>query len=231
MHFNGGGVASRKCWDINPFTITTPIICTRDLDAAVEGCHFATGATAVGQVGYRWQSAAWVFGVEAQGNWVDLSCSNVSQNVFFAGSGVANRSRIGSIGSVHGTGRIFLDHTILLYENDFARHVAHDYIRQLPDHGVRRSSMSTLSCGAVVKRDWGGMVRRLSIEYAFSPKRHRSRSNTIIWAWRSRKVGKVYDPALFGAALANHSDRVRQDIDMVTLRLNYRFGGPVIAKY
>ena len=24
---------------------------------------------------------------------------------------------------------------------------------------------------------------------------------------------------------------VRQDIDLVTLRLNYRFGGPVIAKY
>ena len=29
----------------------------------------------------------------------------------------------------------------------------------------------------------------------------------------------------------NHSEHIRQDVDMVTLRLNYRFGGPVIAKY
>ena len=31
-----------------------------------------------GQVGYRWQSAAWVFGVEAQGNWADFKGSNTS---------------------------------------------------------------------------------------------------------------------------------------------------------
>jgi outer membrane immunogenic protein len=27
------------------------------------------------------------------------------------------------------------------------------------------------------------------------------------------------------------SDRIRQDVDLVTVRLNYKFGGPVIAKY
>ena len=27
------------------------------------------------------------------------------------------------------------------------------------------------------------------------------------------------------------NDRVSQDVDMVTLRVNYRWGGPVIAKY
>jgi len=27
------------------------------------------------------------------------------------------------------------------------------------------------------------------------------------------------------------NNRVRQDVDMVTLRVNYRFGGPVVAKY
>ena len=26
-------------------------------------------------------------------------------------------------------------------------------------------------------------------------------------------------------------DRIRQDVDMVTARINYRFGGPVVAKY
>jgi outer membrane immunogenic protein len=27
------------------------------------------------------------------------------------------------------------------------------------------------------------------------------------------------------------TDRVRQDVDLVTVRVNYRWGGPVIAKY
>ena len=26
-------------------------------------------------------------------------------------------------------------------------------------------------------------------------------------------------------------ERVRQDVDMVTVRVNYRWGGPVVAKY
>jgi outer membrane immunogenic protein len=31
--------------------------------------------------------------------------------------------------------------------------------------------------------------------------------------------------------LATRTDRIRQDVDLVTVRLNYRWGGPVIAKY
>ena len=37
-----------------------------------EGCHDATGGVAGGQIGYRWQTSPWVFGVEAQGDWADL---------------------------------------------------------------------------------------------------------------------------------------------------------------
>ena len=28
-----------------------------------------------------------------------------------------------------------------------------------------------------------------------------------------------------------HVDRIRQHLDMVTARISYKFGGPVIAKY
>jgi hypothetical protein len=27
------------------------------------------------------------------------------------------------------------------------------------------------------------------------------------------------------------SDNISQDVDMATIRLNYRFGGPIVAKY
>src|SRR5215467_3354050 len=50
---NGGGGTSRKCWDLAavPGTVFSPTI--------AEGCHNATGATAGGQIGYRWQAANW----------------------------------------------------------------------------------------------------------------------------------------------------------------------------
>ena len=45
----------------------------------------------------------------------------------------------------------------------------------------------------------------------------------------TRDVAMTYDPA-FIAAL-NHSERIRQDVDIVTARINYRFSTPVTAKY
>src|SRR4051795_12245289 len=44
----------------------------------VEGCRSAGGAVAGGQMGYRWQSGAMVFGVEAQGDWANLRNSRVT---------------------------------------------------------------------------------------------------------------------------------------------------------
>jgi len=64
---NGGWASSRKCWDLTEvldFGVRTPVV-----PADPEGCHDASGGTAGGQAGYRWQSAAFVFGLEAQGNW------------------------------------------------------------------------------------------------------------------------------------------------------------------
>src|SRR6266566_8645273 len=69
---NGGWGSSHKCWDLtnNGFG---PISAFR------EGCHDATGGVAGGQIGYRWQTGTWVWGLEGQGNWADLRGSNVSQ--------------------------------------------------------------------------------------------------------------------------------------------------------
>jgi len=80
---NGGYGSSRNCWDQ-----------TVGFAAGVaEGCHDATGAVAGGQIGYRWQSSAFVFGLEAQGDWADLSGRNAS-----AVLGVANRTRVDAFG-------------------------------------------------------------------------------------------------------------------------------------
>ncbi len=71
---NGGWGSARKCWDTVSTIVTGPIPAFR------EGCHDATGGTIGGQIGYRWQAAAWVFGLEAQGNWADFRGSNASRS-------------------------------------------------------------------------------------------------------------------------------------------------------
>ena len=64
---NGGWGQSRNCWDL--------VNCGRTFD---EGCSARSGGLVGGQIGYRWQANQWVFGVEAQGDWADLSHSRVS---------------------------------------------------------------------------------------------------------------------------------------------------------
>src|SRR5438876_5148007 len=50
---NGGWGSSRKCWDLQNGA---------GVFVASDGCHDATGGVAGGQIGYRWQTGAWVFG-------------------------------------------------------------------------------------------------------------------------------------------------------------------------
>jgi outer membrane immunogenic protein len=70
---------------------------------------------------------------------------------------------------------------------------------------------------------WGGAVGT-GVEYGFAPN----------WS-----VGVEYDHLFMGnrdVTLVSNSgvsrvDTIRQDVDMGTVRLNYRFGGPVLAKF
>lgn len=92
---NGGGGWSRNCWDIVTNVFGAPVV-----PAAPEGCHTATGAVAGGQLGYRWQSGAWVFGLEGQGDWANLSGSNGPS--LLAGGGGSDRTKIDALGLVTG---------------------------------------------------------------------------------------------------------------------------------
>src|SRR6478735_5386751 len=84
---NGGGASSHNCWT-GGVPVPTGL-----------GCHDATGGLAGGQIGYRWQATNWVFGIEAQGDWADLSGSNTSALAILAGIPTfTNQSRIDAIG-------------------------------------------------------------------------------------------------------------------------------------
>lgn len=83
---NAGGGSSHNCWD------TTAVVLLGPVPSTPEGCHNATGALVGGQIGYRWQAASWVFGLEAQGDWANLKGSNTSSPAAFPPSSTRPRS-------------------------------------------------------------------------------------------------------------------------------------------
>jgi outer membrane immunogenic protein len=209
LGLNGGWGSSRKCRDVIA-DAAGPVI-----PATAEGCHDATGGTAGGQIGYRWQTSSWVFGLEAQGNWADLKGSNVA-NLFDR-----PETRIDGIGLF--TGQVgYAWNNVLLYAKGGAAIVSDRY---------RTFGVSTgLVSDSASETRWGGAAGA-GVEFSFAPN----------WS-----VAFEYDHLFMGDrnvsfhATGNNgalpgsltvTDRIRQDVDLATVRLNYRFGGPVIAKY
>jgi outer membrane immunogenic protein len=201
---NGGGGTSHNCWDL----VTPPAA----FGIVPEGCHDSTGGTVGGQIGYRWQATNWVFGLEAQGNWADFSGSNVT---FVGGNpiggGSTDRTKIDAFGLF--TGQIgYAWNNVLAYVKGGAAVVDFKYDNVLAPFPAATANETR----------WGGTVGA-GLEIGFAPN----------WT-----VGFEYDhifldnstPTLVSGALT-FPLHVRSDVDMGTVRLNYRFGGPVIAKY
>jgi outer membrane immunogenic protein len=200
---NGGWGTSRKCWDL---------VDAAGVFIAAEGCHDADGGTVGGQIGYRWQAGTWVFGLEGQGNWADFQGSNAS--LFFPA--VRNESRIDAFGLI--TGQVgYAANNVLFYVKGGAAVTADRF---------RAFDIPTGIVVATTGDDtrWGGVVGA-GIEFGFAP--NWSVGVEYNHLFMQDRTHAFVDPA--GVFVGN--DRIRQDVDIVTARINYRFGGAGIARY
>jgi outer membrane immunogenic protein len=169
-----------------------------------DGCNTSSGGVIGGQIGYRWQTGPAVFGVEAQGDWANLRSSHVS--IF--DPTLTDRATVDSFGLF--TGKIgYAWNAALLYVKGGAA-VTSNHFDQLNALGVVNFESSTR---------WGGTVG-VGVEYGFAPN----------WS-----VGVEYDHLFMGTANNSFSvpagaaaiaNQISQDVDLVTLRVNYKFGGP-----
>jgi outer membrane immunogenic protein len=186
-------------------------VCWDDLSqgAGPEGCHSATGAVAGGQLGYRWQISSWVFGLEAQGDWANLRGSNVN----LAGPTFVDHSRVDAFGLF--TGQIgYSWNNALLYAKGGAA-VTKDRF----DFTPVGSDQSVTGTGST---RWGSTIGA-GLEFGFAAN----------WS-----AGVEYDHLFMGTNVETSNgqagvsrDRIKQDVDLVTVRLNYRFGGKAVATY
>jgi outer membrane immunogenic protein len=199
---NGGWGSSRNCWDN-----VTP----GGTFFGSEGCHDATGAVAGGQIGYRWQTAGWVFGLEGQGNWADLSGSNIS-----ALTGGRDHSRLDAFGLF--TGQIgYAWNNVLIYAKGggAVTDSRHDIFTPLSNILVATTGDQT---------NWGATVGA-GVEVGFAP--NWSVGVEYDHLFMQDNTVNFFTPGNFGFG----SDRVRQDVDIVTARINFRFGPTGISKY
>jgi outer membrane immunogenic protein len=177
------------------------------------GGRDATGGVAGGQLGYRWQTGAWVFGLEAQGDWADLR--GRTQNLGAPLNSVA--SRMDAFGLF--TGQVgYAWNNALLYVKGGAAVTDRRY-----DFVSNATGLPISSSGYATR--WGGTAG-LGLEYGFAPNWSAAIEYDHIFE-NIHTVGfaspaGIPRPATF---------RSGGDTDLVTARINYRFGGPVIARY
>jgi outer membrane immunogenic protein len=173
------------------------------------GCSHPGGALVGGQLGYRWQAQSWVFGVEAMGDWADMKgrapdLANVNNQID------AKTDAFGLF-----TGQVgYAFNNVLLYAKGGAAVV---------DQKFDFASVSTGNTIAATGDNdrWGGTVGG-GLDVGFAPN----------WS-----VGVEYDHIFLnnrntaftsvatGAPTAS-TFNTGGDIDMGTVKLDYRFGGP-----
>ena len=212
---NGGGGSSHGCQTL-----------IADIDGPhnplPEGCNNAVGGLLGGQAGYRWQQAMWVFGLEAQGDWANLK----GQNFDLTSSPTypfQRGSKVDAIGLF--TGQVgYALNNVLFYAKGGAA-VTHNKYTVSPGFNNGPYPAGSIEESGSSTR-WGGVIGA-GIEYGFAP------NWSVAIEYDHLFMGKqdtslYFLPPSTGFA---ETDSTSQDIDIGTIRLNYKFGGPVVAKY
>ena len=204
----GGAGWARKDWFFNSVAgVAVP--------PGSEGSHVATGGLAGGQIGFNYQVANWVWGVEAEASWAHLQGSNVS-NIFPAPGGNRNVTRIDALGTVAGRLGIGWDRT-LLYGKAGGAWALDNY-----------EAIDLVSGVAAAKADevrWGWMAG-IGIERAFLD------NWSVKVEYNFMDFGRRH-VALDCVALCTGqvSEDIRQNVSVLKVGINYRFGGPIAARY
>ena len=192
---NGGWGQSRNCWDF--VTAGGAIV--------ADGCADRSGGLFGGQLGYRWQTGGWVFGVEAQGDWADLSNTRLS----VIDPTFSTRTRTDGIGLF--TGQIgYAWNAALFYLKGGAAVTSNRFDILTTLGGVSLASASSTR--------WGGAIG-VGFEYGFAPNWSFGVEYDHLFMGDANNSFSVVNPIVAGAA-----NRITQDVDMLTLRINYRFG-------
>lgn len=206
---NGGWGESRNCLDFVP--VTGAVLS--------DGCRERSGGVVGGQLGYRWQFNGFVVGLEAQGDWADLSSSRVSliNPAFSTGTKTEGIGLFtGQVGYAWNASLLYFKGGAAVTDNRFSI--------------LDTFSGSELASATATR--WGGTVG-VGFDYGFAPNWTAGIEYDHLFMGHSNNSFSIVNPIVAGAL-----NRISQDVDMVTVRVNYRFnwgssnwGSPGVGTY
>lgn len=197
---NGGYAWSNQCVDITAINGIGGVF--------AEGCKSAGGGAIGGQLGYRWQAGQLVFGLEGQGDWTNIRNSRSSvQNP-------ANtyKSTLNGLGLFTGQIGYAMDNVLLYFKGGAAV--------GSQNFGIYDTASGTGLAYAERTR-WGGVVG-VGFEYGFSP--NWTAGIEYDYLWRVNDSNTWLTPTL-APAVTSITTNTKTDVNLLTLRVNYKFGG------
>jgi outer membrane immunogenic protein len=170
--------------------------------------YSSTGAIGGGEVGYNWQSGSVLFGVEGDGFWSGIKGSDASQQL-----GVIDQSNLRWGGTLRARGGVTVDRLLLFFTGGWAYG---DILHTSTAVGFPVDQFSNHQSGLTA----GG-----GIAYAIT--------NNLIGKIEYRyydlgRYNRVGNPLTPNGQLPYTVDNT---YSVVTLGLDFKFGGPVVAKY
>jgi len=206
---NGGWGQSHGCVDF-----VTPA------GTLAAGCADRSGGLVGGQIGYRWQTNQFVLGLEAQGDWAEIKNTRVS----LIDPAISTTGKIDAIG-------------LFTAQLGWAWNASLFYVKG--GAAVTRNrfdifnNLTGVGLASAGHTRWGGALG-VGWEYGFTPNWSFGIEYDHLWMGSDNfGFAGVVTPGGFTLT----GSGISQDVDMVTLvtlRLNYRFGGygaPVAARY
>lgn len=175
---------------------------------ANEGCHDVNGWLGGGQVGFNWQGGPLVLGLEFSGS---ASWFTGSHNAVLDPADTY-RTRVDSIFLLTGRAGWAFDR-VLLYATGGGAAVRD------------RFEYVAAGVGTATARDtrWGWTLGG-GLEFGLTP------NWSVAAQYNYIDLGRR-DATFSGGGVATFTDSIGQHLHVATLRLNYRFGGPVSARY
>ncbi len=178
------------------------------------------------QIGANWQTGAWVWGVEADANATDIGARTIFTGPNPPVTRTFNESiRNDWLVTVRGRAGYAVDKTLLYVTGGLA-------VGSVKGSWDLTSSNGYTKTGSVSETKVGWTVGA-GVEHAFVP------NWTVKLEYLYTDLGSVdytstYVPgSTFAPPGSNYVERISQDLTFHTVRagLNYKFGGPVMAKY
>jgi outer membrane immunogenic protein len=206
-----GGTWGDKDWSVAPGTALAPLGIAIPVAGVFSiGSHRTDGFLAGGQVGFNWQTGAWVFGIEGQGSWTNADGEH------FCDVAIVCRTEINWMATA--AGRIgYAFNNLLLYAKGGAAFIDEDHFIIDTPTGFTLASASKTRTGWMV----GG-----GLEWGFTPNwSAKIEYNFMDFGNEAITFAVVGVPAI--------NIDIDQQVHVVKGGINYRFnwGAPVAARY